>query len=168
MVALSTKSPNNGSSTSPEVEGSRKVDVLLKQRSKVPYESPWGRGPERKIMKKPTAEKQTQGTGGSKKSRQREQLILALLQQPSLDRAASAIGVSAVTAWRISKTPEFQQEYRQARRESMEQSARRLQQRCGAAALTLIKIMLDPNSPAASRLRAADSILSHSKSLMEL
>lgn len=93
---------------------------------------------------------------------------MALLLQPSLERAASAIGVSAVTAWRISKTPEFQQEYRQARRESMEQSARRLQQGCGAAALTLIKIMMDTNSPAASRLRAADSILSHSKSLMEL
>jgi hypothetical protein len=119
-------------------------------------------------MKQPTAERPTKGNGGSKKSRQREQLILALLQQPSLERAASAIGVSAVTAWRISKTPEFQQEYRQARRESMEQSARRLQQGCGVAALTLLKIMMDPNSPAASRLRAADSIISHSKSLMEL
>jgi hypothetical protein len=119
-------------------------------------------------MKNTTAERPTKGNGGSKKSRQREQLILALLQQPSLERAGSAIGVSAVTAWRISKTPEFQQEYRQARRESMEQSARRLQQGCGAAVLTLMKIMMDPNSPAASRLRAADSIISHSKSLMEL
>ena len=119
-------------------------------------------------MKKTTAERPTKGHGGSKKSRQREQLILALLQQPSWERAASAIGVSAVTAWRISKTPEFQREYRQARRESMEQSARRLQQGCSVAALTLIKIMMDPNSPAASRLRAADSIISHSKSLLEL
>lgn len=40
------------------------------------------------------------------KVRQREQLILALLQQPSLEKAAAA-GISAVTAWRISKTPEF-------------------------------------------------------------
>jgi hypothetical protein len=119
-------------------------------------------------MKKPTTAIPTKGNGGSKKSRQREQLILALLQQPSLERAASTIGVSPVTAWRISKTPEFQQEYRQARRESMEQSARRLQQGCAAAALTLIKIMMDTNNPAASRLRAADSIISHSKSLMEL
>ena len=117
---------------------------------------------------KKTTERSTQGNGGSKKSRQREQLILMLLQQPSLERAASAIGISGVTAWRISKTLEFQQEYRQARRDSMEQSARRLQQGCAAAASTLIKIMMDSNSPAASRLRAADSIFSHSKSLMEL
>ncbi|HEV2039233.1 MAG TPA: hypothetical protein VGT81_04170 [Casimicrobiaceae bacterium] len=50
----------------------------------------------------------------SKKIRQREQLILALLQRPSMEKAAASIGISPVTAWRISKTAEFQAEYRKA------------------------------------------------------
>ena len=52
-----------------------------------------------------------------RRNRQREQLILALLQQPGLEKAAAAVGISTVTAWRITKTPEFKEEYRQARRE---------------------------------------------------
>src|SRR5713101_1996759 len=51
----------------------------------------------------------------SKKVGQREQLILALLQQPSLEKAAASIGISTVTAWRISKTKECKDEYRNAR-----------------------------------------------------
>src|SRR5256885_1104420 len=55
----------------------------------------------------------------ARKTRQREELALALMQQPSLEKAAESIGISRVTAWRISKTAEFQQEYRQARRAAM-------------------------------------------------
>ena len=51
----------------------------------------------------------------SKKVGQREQLILALLQQPSLEKAAASIGISTVNAWRISKTKEFKEDYRNAR-----------------------------------------------------
>jgi len=104
----------------------------------------------------------------SKKARQREQLIMALLQQPGLEKAASVVGVSAITAWRISKTPEFEQEYRQARRECFSQSVARLQQMAGAAVTTLGKIMVDPNAPAASRVRAADSILDHAAKAAEI
>jgi hypothetical protein len=104
----------------------------------------------------------------SKKARQREQLIMALLQQPGLEKAASVVGVSAITAWRISKTPEFQQEYRQARRECFSQSVARLQQMAGAAVTTLGKIMVDTNAPAASRVRAADSILDHAAKAIEI
>ena len=98
----------------------------------------------------------------------REQLILALLQQPGLEKAAAVVGVSAITAWRISKTPEFQQEYRQARRECFSQSVARLQQMSGAAVTTLGKIMVDANAPAASRVRAADSILDHAAKAIEI
>ena len=57
-----------------------------------------------------------------RRARQREQLILALLQQPGMEKAAQSIGISGVTAWRISKTPGFQEEYRQAGREAFAQS----------------------------------------------
>jgi hypothetical protein len=53
-----------------------------------------------------------------RRARQREQLILALLQQPGMEKAAASIGISGVTAWRITKTPEFQEEYRLAPRRS--------------------------------------------------
>ena len=75
-----------------------------------------------------------------RKSR-RERLILALLHQPNVERAAPAVGISSVTAWRITKTTGFQEEYRQARREAFSQSLGRLQQAAGAAASTLLKVM---------------------------
>ena len=105
---------------------------------------------------------------GSKAVRQREQLILALLQQPSLDRAAASIGVSTVTAWRISKTREFKEEYRNARWEAFSQSLARLQQASGAAVSALLKVMVDKTTPAASRVRAADRVLDHAARGIEL
>src|SRR5712691_4878498 len=95
----------------------------------------------------------------SKKVGQREQLILALLQQPSLEKAAASIGISTVTAWRISKTKEFKEEYRNARWEAFSQSLARLQQASGAAVSALLKVMIDKTTPAASRVRAADRVL---------
>src|ERR1700692_3211093 len=57
-----------------------------------------------------------------RKSRQRDQLILALLQQPGIEKAAAVAGISSATAWRITKTREFVEEYRQARRNAFSQS----------------------------------------------
>jgi hypothetical protein len=104
----------------------------------------------------------------SKKSQRREQLIVALLQQSSLEKAAASMGISPVTAWRISKTPEFQQEYLQARRQAFSQATSRLQQAAGAAVSTLLKIMVDPSAPAARRLRAAERALHHAAEGFEL
>ena len=73
-----------------------------------------------------------------------------------------------MTAWRISKTPEFEEEYRQARYEAVGQSFGRLNQGTGAAATVLLKIMLDPTNSAASRVHAADRVIQHSKSHLEL
>jgi hypothetical protein len=103
-----------------------------------------------------------------RRGRQRERLILALLQQPGIEKAAAAVGISTVTAWRISKTPEFKEEYGQARRDAFSQSLGRLQQAAGAAASTLLKIMVDATAPAGSRVRAADRILEHAQSALEL
>jgi hypothetical protein len=97
----------------------------------------------------------------SKKVRQREQLIVALLQQPNLEKAAVSIGISTVTAWRICKTREFKEEYRDARWEAFSQSLARLQQASGAAVSALLKVMVDTTTPPASRVRAADRVLDH-------
>lgn len=103
-----------------------------------------------------------------RRNRQREQLILALLQQPGIEKAAAAVGISTVTAWRITKTPEFKEEYRQARREAFSQALGRLQQAAGAATSTLMKIMVDATAPTGSRVRAADCVLEHAQSALEL
>jgi hypothetical protein len=99
----------------------------------------------------------------TKKVHQRQQLILALLQHPTIEKAAESISISTVTAWRTSRTPEFQHEYRNARQEAFSQCMGRLQQASSAAVSTLCAIMQDPEAPAAVRLRAADSILRHAK-----
>src|ERR1022692_1998094 len=103
----------------------------------------------------------------SKKQRQREQLILALLEQPGLEKAAASIGISSVTAWRISKTPEFDQEYRQARHQVFSQAMERLQNAARPAVSTLLKAMLDKDASASTRVRAADSVLQHAADSFE-
>ena len=50
----------------------------------------------------------------------------------------------------------------------LSQSVARLQQMAGAAVTTLGKIMVDPNAPAGSRVRAADSILDHAGKAIEI
>lgn len=102
------------------------------------------------------------------KMRKREELIIALLQQPSLEKAAASIGISLSTAYRMRRRPEFQAEYLQARREAVWQAIARLQQGCNAASSTLLKIMLDSNSPTGSRVRAADRVIEHARKLMEV
>jgi hypothetical protein len=44
----------------------------------------------------------------------------------------------------------------------------RLQQAAGAAAATLLKVMLDATAPPASRMRAADCVLEHAASALDL
>jgi hypothetical protein len=88
-----------------------------------------------------------------------DRIIVALLEHPTLEKAAAAIGISDVTVWRWMKRPEFQEAYRNARRKSFSQSIARLQNASNAAVATLLRIMTDREAPAASRVRAADCVL---------
>jgi len=103
----------------------------------------------------------------SREEQRRQQFVMALLQQPSMEKAAKLVGISPVTAWRMSKTAEFQKEYRRARREAYGQSMARLQQASSAAVSTLLAVMEDPDNPAAVRLRAAECVLQHATDSFE-
>ena len=103
-----------------------------------------------------------------KLGRKKEAAILALLSQRNVEEAARVSGVGARTLYRWIKEPDFDAAYRAARRAAFSQSAARLQQMCAAAVSTLGKIMIDPNAPAASRVRAADSVLDHAAKAIEL
>src|SRR6266853_5664616 len=107
-------------------------------------------------------------TPGSKFTRKKEEAIAALLTQRNVEEAAHATGIGTQTLLRWLKKPEFQVAYREARRAAFSQSIARLQQASSAAATTLLKIMLDVNAPASTRVRAADSVLDHAKQAIEL
>jgi hypothetical protein len=93
----------------------------------------------------------------------RDRAILALLQHSTLEKASEAVGVHAVTLWRWSRKPEFQQALLKARQEAFSQSIARLQQSANMAVGTLLRIMTDSNAPTGSRVRAADCVLSRSE-----
>ena len=88
-----------------------------------------------------------------------ERMIVALLEHPTNEKAATALGISTVTLWRAMQKPEFAEAFRKARREAFSQSVARLQHASNAAVGTLLRVMTDREAPAASRVRAADVVL---------
>jgi transposase-like protein len=95
---------------------------------------------------------------GAKFGRKKEEAIAALLTHRSVEDAARAIGVNPSTLLRWLEIPEFQAAFRKARREAVHQSVARMQHATGAASVTVLKLMTDPNVPAAVRLRAAECV----------
>ena len=105
---------------------------------------------------------------GEKIGRKQEEAIAALLSQRNIEEAARAAGVGTRTLIRWLKLPEFGKEYRKARREAVHQSVARLQQATGAAATIVLKLMTDPNVPAAVKLRAAECVFDRAFKGVEL
>ena len=58
--------------------------------------------------------------------------------------------------------------YRQARREAFGQATARLQQASDAAVSTLLKVMVDQNTPASTKVRAADCVLDRAGKAIEI
>lgn len=105
---------------------------------------------------------------GSKFGRKKDEAIVAILTQRSVDDAARSVGISTPTLLRWMKIPEFQDAYRAAKREAFAQSVGRLQQASAAAVSTLLKIMIDPMAPTSSRVRAAVSVIEKTQKALEL
>ena len=100
-------------------------------------------------------------TNGAKSLKQ-DQIIVALLENPTNERAASALGIGTVTLWRYMKCPGFSDAFRRARREAFSQSVARLQHASNAAVGTLLRVMTDKDAAASSRVRAAEIVLNTS------
>jgi transposase-like protein len=105
---------------------------------------------------------------GSKFSQKMEQAVAAMLTQRNIEEAARSVGVSAPTLLRWQELPEFQTAYREARRAAFGQAIARLQQGTSAAATTLLKLMIDPSTPASVKIRAAEAIFNHSAKAIEI
>ena len=105
---------------------------------------------------------------GSKSSRQRDEAIVALLTHRNIEEAARAVGIGANTLLRWMKQPEFDAAYREAKRLAFSQSIARLQGGLSAAVSTLLKVMLDPSTPAATKVRAASIVLEHAEKTIDI
>jgi hypothetical protein len=105
---------------------------------------------------------------GQKFGRKKEEAISALLSQRNMEEAARVAGIGTKTLLRWLKIPEFQAAYRQARREAFGQAVARLQQGTSAAATTLLKMMLDPKTPASVRVRAAECVMNQATKAIEI
>src|SRR3954453_16744820 len=96
---------------------------------------------------------------GTKFERKMDEAIAALLTQRNMEEAAKLVGISPSTLLSWIKQPAFEGAYRPARRPVFSQSIARIQQADGPVVNTLLNIMIDPSSPASTRVRAADSVL---------
>jgi len=105
---------------------------------------------------------------GAKFGRKKEQAIAALLKERNIEEAARSIGVAPNTLLNWLKLPEFQTAYREARRHAYRQAIARLQQGTSAAATTLLKTLVDANTPASVKVRAAEAIFNHAAKAIEI
>ena len=105
---------------------------------------------------------------GTDLTSKQEAAIAALLSSRNVDEAAQTAHVPARTLWRWMKDPAFDKAYRAARRAAFGQAVARLQQASGAAATVLLKVVVDQNTPAATRVRAAEIVLDRAAKAIEL
>jgi hypothetical protein len=105
---------------------------------------------------------------GAKFGRKKEEAIAALLSQRNVEEAARVAGIGTRTLLRWLKIPEFLSAYREARRTAFGQAVARLQQGASAAATTLLKTMIDPNTPASVRVRAAECVMNQATKAIEI
>jgi len=104
---------------------------------------------------------------GAKFGRKKEEAIADLLVHRNTEEAARAVGIAPKTLLRWLQVPEFQAAFRAAKWAVYSQAIGRLHQMSTAAVSTLGKVMVDPSTPAAVKVRSADSILNHATKAIE-
>ena len=104
---------------------------------------------------------------GARSDRKRDEAIVALLTQRSVEEAARVAGIGTATLYRWMKDPEFAAAYRAARLAAFGQADARLRKASEPAVTTILKIMVNPNAPAAIQVRAADLVLKHATDASE-
>ena len=105
---------------------------------------------------------------GSKFGRKKEAAIAALLTERTHADAARVVGIDLGTLKRWIRLPEFIEEYRRARWEVVDQACARIQQNTPVAGSVLLKLMLDPTTPASSRIRVALGMFDISRDALNL
>ena len=96
-----------------------------------------------------------------------QQIIIALLSEGTVSRAAECLGCSVDTIYKRQKKPDFQELYSQAKSEQIKTAAAKLQRFTVSAIDVTLSIMADKEVNPATRLQAAQTILSYSLKLTE-
>ena len=105
---------------------------------------------------------------GEKISRKMDAAILALLQEPTIEKAAARSGVSEVTLWRWQQMPEFQEQYQAARKKTVEVALGQLQQASVEAVDVLRDVMKTACKSPSARVSAARTILEMAQQSIDL
>jgi hypothetical protein len=97
-----------------------------------------------------------------------EQVILALLNEPTVRRAAEVTGVGERTIHRWLEDPDFSSTYRKARRKAFNQAISICHRFTPVALQTLAKILVNEKASDSSRVSAANAILKYGRDSIEL
>jgi hypothetical protein len=101
-------------------------------------------------------------------SEKQEAGIVALLNEPTVARAAQTLDVAEKTIYRWLKDPKFQKAYREARREAFRHAIAMTQKLAPLAVQTLAKVMTDAQAPHTAKVSAAQSLLKFSRESIEI
>ena len=93
---------------------------------------------------------------------------VALLEYPTVDAAARAIGVAERTLRRYLANPDFLAMLAARQQQALDLAASRLTGLVSAAVDTLAEMLRDPNAPHGVRVHCAEHILSHAATYQEL
>jgi hypothetical protein len=94
--------------------------------------------------------------------------IIALLNEPTVKRAADSIGVDERTVHRWLDEPNFSRAYSRARRQGFSQAISLVQKYAPMAVQNLAKIANDVKAPPAARVSASTALLKFSRESLEL
>ena len=96
---------------------------------------------------------------GEKYSQNKDKAILALLQEPTIEKAAARCGISEVTLWRWQQRKDFQEIYQAARLRITDAAIAQIQQASVEAVEVLRDVMKKAYKNPEARVSAAKIIL---------
>ncbi len=94
-----------------------------------------------------------------KRARKQDQAIAALLEEPTISKAAKKAGVGERTLLRWLKLDDFQAAYSIAQRKVLSQAIAQIHQATSESVKTLRSVMMDESAPASARVAAAKIVL---------
>ena len=97
----------------------------------------------------------------------KQKALIALLTQPTKEKAAAAAGITSKTLRGYLDDPEFQAEYRKAFAELVRDATRKVQQALDPAIAVLREIMEDGGENGQVRVSAARSVLEYGLKMTE-
>lgn len=96
-----------------------------------------------------------------------QKALVALLTQPTKEKAATAAGITSKTLRSYLDDPEFLAEYRKAYSELVEDATRKVQQTLDPAVAVLREVMEDGSENGQVRVSAARSVLEYGLKMTE-